>query len=496
VQTREYNSGAGQQKQARKFPAETLAQRVARIQKELTRAASQQFRQRLRKEARRRERRQRRRPTTAAIAHLRARTWRHLYATKVQDVGVRPRLRKAQFIAAWNTRKSGARLSNYQLEQHFAGQATHYFCACPNKRTERALLMIDIDVQKSQGTGSAEGARDFAQHLRSRWPDLYVEPSTHGLGQHGYIDLFKLGRDAEQVRDAAKHLEQWLRQEAADSGADIEMVEVKGLPPVATYDAKTGQMTSIKYGTWAKLPRDVSRFREWQKTTCLTPEAIRALPIRAPEPQAARTKARKGTVPGSVSGRNVSDEELNMLPHWQALVRLYDDRPLRHGRYAITATDVALALVVLRFITANMNADGSLPHERVERLWTSLYEAGDFARPFNCHRWAAVRDWLSARGWVEWEDERYYFSTLAPGSGQAAKWRLEAGFMAGLDAMVRAKREREAARQEKSASFTVTAELPRGPGMALRPVLVLNGRGFDRQVWLEAEEFMNRLGAA
>jgi hypothetical protein len=32
--------------------------------------------------------------------------------------------------------------------------------------------------------------------------------------------------------------------------------------------------------------------------------------------------------------------------------------------------------------------------------------------------------------------------------------------------------------------------------MALRPVLVLDGRVFDRQAWLAAEELMNRLRVA
>ena len=69
--------------------------------------------------------------------------------------------------------------------------------------------------------------------------------------------------------------------------------------------------------------------------------------------------------------------------------------------------------------------------------------------------------------------------------------------------MVQAKREREAliqTQQKSKPSLTVTAEtpqaLPRGPGLARRPVLVLGGRVFDRQAWLEAEELMNRLRVA
>jgi hypothetical protein len=69
--------------------------------------------------------------------------------------------------------------------------------------------------------------------------------------------------------------------------------------------------------------------------------------------------------------------------------------------------------------------------------------------------------------------------------------------------MVQAKREREAliqTQQKSKPSLTVTAvtpqALPRGPGMARLPVLVLDGRVYDRQAWPEAEELMNRLRVA
>ena len=142
MQRYKYGSQPSHHNQVRTFPPETLAQRVVRVARDLHGHAMWQLRMRLRKEARKRERRERRRPTTAPIAFLRARTWKHMYATKVAGVGVRPRMRKAQFMVAWNERRSGARLSNWQLERHFAGDETYYFCACPNKRTERGWLMI------------------------------------------------------------------------------------------------------------------------------------------------------------------------------------------------------------------------------------------------------------------------------------------------------------------------------------------------------------------
>ena len=66
-----------------------------------------------------------------------------------------------------------------------------------------------------------------------------------------------------------------MRQQA--KGFDIEIVEVKGTPPVVKY-RDGGSIESITYGSFAKLPREVSRFAEWAGTTTLTIEEVFALP--------------------------------------------------------------------------------------------------------------------------------------------------------------------------------------------------------------------------
>jgi hypothetical protein len=91
--------------------------------------------------------------------------------------------------------------------------------------------------------------------------------STGGKGQHAYLLVRKLGHSAEEVKVALKHLEKWLRQQAR--GFDIEIVEVKGTPPVVKY-RDGGFIESITYGSFAKLPREASRFSEWTGTTTVT----------------------------------------------------------------------------------------------------------------------------------------------------------------------------------------------------------------------------------
>src|SRR6516165_8060668 len=68
--------------------------------------------------------------------------------------------------------------------------------------------MIDIDVLKGKMLGSPEGARKFAAFLRTWFPNLYVEASTGGKGQHAYLLVRKLGlgpgKKVPAARDAGR----------------------------------------------------------------------------------------------------------------------------------------------------------------------------------------------------------------------------------------------------------------------------------------------------
>src|SRR6516165_12083488 len=164
--------------------------------------------------------------------------------------------------------------------------------------------MIDIDVLKGKMLGSPEGARMFAAFLRTWFSSLYVEASTGGKGQHAYLLVRKLGYSAEEVKAALRHLEKWLRQQA--KGFDIEIVEVKGTPPVVKY-RDGGSIEAITYGSFAKLPREASRFAKWSGTTTLTIAELLALPlveeVVVSHGPAKQEKADKVQV-GSISGKN------------------------------------------------------------------------------------------------------------------------------------------------------------------------------------------------
>lgn len=385
----------------------------------------------------------RRAKVTPAMVWLRSLTCPLVYGELTPD-GVRPSNTIKQLQSRWNLDGPLRKLTNYQFDDHFRRAGTYYFFGNGSPKAGRTLVMIDIDVQKSLGLGTTAGAVAFAAHLKhTHWPDLYFEPSTGGNGIHAYIVVEKLGADAVAVNSALKRLQDWLRAEAKLVKADIELVEVKGTCPVIQFRYRF--MHSVRYGTFAKLPRDVTRFPEWESTTVLRIADLQSgrfdVPDEVVEPSASIVSTRPGkkvkTTPGSVSGKLISEEELAAIPKYEAFAgELTGGTTLMARRWKVTDHDFAVVLLLLRFFHANPNPDGSLPTARAEGMWTGLYSAGDVQRPWNHHRWEAVRNFLSAEGHINWIDHRYEYGRTVEGryvKGVACKFTITEAFAAALE---------------------------------------------------------------
>jgi hypothetical protein len=392
----------------------------------------------------------RRAKSTPATRWLRQHICSLVYGDLTAD-GVRPSVTKEAFVGRWNFKWGLPSLPNYGLLDHFQDKETHYFVGNGRYWAKRTLVMIDIDVQKSKKRGTPEGARKFAEHLKTIWPNLYCETSTNGKGVHGYFVLWKRQCGAVQVNKALKRLEKWLRTEANRINADIEQVEIKGTCPEIEFDARL--MQSVKYGYFAKIPREVSRFEEWEKTTMLRvadlesktfdvpvvleqecvkhPELPATLPL--PETVKSAKKPASVTTAGSVSGRVISEDELASIPQFERLYREWvGPAGLKARKFVVTEHDFAVAMVLLRHFKADLNVDGSLPCRRVEKIWTALFNAGDVSRPWNHHRWKAIRDYLSTNGHIDWTDHRYeYGAVVQDGTvkkGISCKWSITEDF--------------------------------------------------------------------
>lgn len=403
-------------------------------------------------------RRTRRAKTTPAIAWLKRLTWGDVYGRQVKrwgEVEALPSYTKVEYMARRNRRPTPVfikRIANYKYDDHFTGSETYYYFGNPSGRF--TLVNIDIDIQKTLKKGTTAGTIAFAEHLKKFWPTLYTEPSTSGKSVHGYAVLDKAGQDAAEVNAYLKRLQNWLEAEAQITNADIEKVEIKGHLPVLTREQ--GLLVGVKYGQFAKIPRQAEeRFEELAATTVL--DINKPLPKNS-GPVFKLVQPRSG----SCDGRFISEEEVGMIPAYE---KFYENLGLvlRDDRYLVSANDFAVFCVLLRWFTDHPVTSGrkkdTLPVRKVEGLWNALHEAGTADRPFNCHRFKVIRDYLSKNRHIDWIDHRYQWTNRdAVGQvvkeGIACKWRLTGHFMGRL----------ERVSQTGGGDFVVIEEFEKGTG--------------------------------
>jgi len=415
--------------------------------------------------------------TTEMMAWLKERTFADVYGSEKMVEGcreTRPSYCKSSYQFKKNSRRWIRRIANYDYRDHFDRKATYYYFGHPNAAF--TLVMIDIDVLKKLGLGTTEGATKYAEHLKTIWPNLYFEPSTGGKGVHGYLVVRKPGHGACEVNEFLKRLQDWLRAEAELVNADIELVEVKGTCPDITLTGQ--QITAVKYGQFAKIPRSEDRFEELKNTTVLNIE--QPLPPNSGHPvEVAKITKVGSSSSGSISGQNISEEELALIPEYERLYAALNLN-LRHSRYRVEAHDFAVLCVLLRFFFKNPNADGTLPVRRVETFWNALYACGDVQRPFNHHRFKVLRDFLSENGHVEWVDHRYQCPE-GDNEGIACKWRLTQHFFDLLDSVG----------GQGGASFVVIEEFNKGTSHHRTPTPWLVRVEKEKKWWIWAFDHLD-----
>jgi hypothetical protein len=334
--------------------------------------------------------------------------------------------RKDTLIAAFNNKswRQMKRLRDRDFGSHFMGLHTFYFTGNGRSSDPLTLVMIDIDCHKR---GSFEGAVAFVEFLRAaHFPNLYWEPSTNGNGVHGYVIIEKLGYGDVFVNKMLDRLQKFLRSVLESNPFDIETVEVKGHCPEIVWGKRKGEILTMTMGQLGKIPRDTHRFEELKNTTRLTCDQLMRLPV-----QEHSTKRRQGKrPPASVSGCFVSEEELakSKTTYLTLAKLLMENHQLpTTNKSVVTAEDVALFIMFLKFFSGNMNPDGSLPFARFEKFWNAVFETGDIDRGFQANRFCVIRNYLSSLGLIEWEDASYRVGQVGTDGkrrgGKAAKWK-------------------------------------------------------------------------
>ncbi len=342
-----------------------------------------------------------------------------------------------------------SRLSNADMADHFAGRKTYYFTADGRcSTTDEVLVNIDIDCHRS---GTLAGALAFARHLRAtRFPGLYFEASTNGKGVHGYVVVVKGDLGDIGLNPLLTRLDRELKAELVRGNWDVEGVEVKGHAPEFGWGRHKYELLTYKSGQLAKLPREaVERADELRATTRVSADELRRVRTSAvPGGKTGKTRVSGQLVNGvatrervgSVDGRHFGQEELARLEGaYRSLAKeiLGEGKLVASNRKVVTREDLAIFLMLLRFFSGHMNADGSLPTARWREMWTALHEAGGGGRPWCHRRYAAMRNFLSGQGLLAWDDEGYLVGETGRDGrrvpGKASRWRAGTRLMGWME---------------------------------------------------------------
>lgn len=322
------------------------------------------------------------------------------------------------------------------ISSHCSEAKTFYFAGASESYKPYTLVMIDVDCHNH---GSLEGAMAYLTHLREEhFPNLYFELSTNGNGGHGYFLLDKEGMSAQGIKPLLKQqLQAWLNQIAADF--DVELVEVKGLPPELSWGTDQYELKTYKSGVLAKVPRGlVDRFYEVRNTTVLSVTDLRRLPVVQKTETRADEKPTIAVTRGSFSGHHFTEDHLAGLKeggkYWLIAQALLSGEELTtRSRAKVTVLDMAIVLMLGEFFTKNMNSDGSLPTTRWGAMWNCLCEENVIDRAWDHKRFKLLRDRLSSLGLIEWEDQSYSLGWKKEDGeyvpGRAAKWKFSTELM-------------------------------------------------------------------
>ncbi len=134
------------------------------------------------------------------------------------------------------------RLSQRLIIRHFDGEPrqfriggeivtkpeTVYFTGRRSKEDETCLtlVMIDIDAHK---VGGPKESMQFADHLRDGLlPGCYIETSTNGAGAHIFLIVDKTLWADLDYNALLKEFDDWLKGILAQTGIELDTVEIKG----------------------------------------------------------------------------------------------------------------------------------------------------------------------------------------------------------------------------------------------------------------------------
>ena len=116
------------------------------------------------------------------------------------------------------------------------------------------------------------------------FPGLFWCRSTNGRGIHAYVVVRKHQIDDVILDRGLLNLERWLQYQHHLQGWDIEMIEVKGRPPIFEWGVEKYELRNVKMGSLAKVPMDLlDRPEELMATTSLSVARLNRLGLEVPK---------------------------------------------------------------------------------------------------------------------------------------------------------------------------------------------------------------------
>lgn len=341
------------------------------------------------------------------------------------------------------------RWTNKDFDRHVAGEDTFFFSGSHKSNKRLTLVNIDIDCKE---IGNLDGAIAFAKWIRKHvFPNMYFEDSTNGKGAHGYIVVERQDLSPQVLnRLLLDRLDKFLKLCLAENDFDVENVEIKGLAPVFGWGQQKNELKSYQSGVLAKLPRLGSKTLEQKlrKTTHISAKDLLSnklfglLKLNKKKKGTAKNCLANNYSSASVSstGIPINEEELDRLDDYLAVAKeLLDGQKLRtSSRHIVKAMDVAIALMLGKCFSNNMNKDGSMPTKRFSSVWTVLANNGNVERGYNGKRLKVIRDFLTGFGLISWNDNKFVVSTEFDEAGngtngKACKWQFSEELMKMLD---------------------------------------------------------------
>jgi hypothetical protein len=83
------------------------------------------------------------------------------------------------------------------------------------------------------------------------------------------------------------------------------------------------------------------------------------------------------------------------------------DRPTRLDKNNRFVSDLQFAEILSVLVKTEIQKDGTNPYKVHENQIVALYESGVLEYSWNFEIYKAVRDYLSSKGWIEWESNSY-----------------------------------------------------------------------------------------